>query len=125
MAGNALDTATITWMRSWVENNVLPDTCHIMSKTLASDGMGNSVVTWGTATANVPCRLDTYGNPVEGQIGGGIEPFRQWILTIPYNETISVQNRILHDGITYEVTGVDDDKSWPVTIGVYLEPING
>lgn len=124
MPGAAIDTQTIAWMRSWVENNAMPDTCNILSATLASDGMGGFTTTWGTATANVPCRLDRVNTGLETQTGGAVELFQEWVLTMPYDETISTQNRIGTGGHIYEVTGVDDDKSWPVTIRVYLEPIN-
>lgn len=119
--GTILSADDVKFMRSWVENNLMPDTCTILSRTLSNDGMGGGTVTWGTATAGVVCRLDRVNQPTPAVAGAALQSFQSWVMTMPYDETITTQNRILHDGHTYNVTGIDDDKSWPVTIRVYLE----
>ena len=100
----------------------LPDTCNILSVSLASDGQGGQVETWGTATASVACRLD----PERGrelQAGGAVQSFNTYVLTMPYDTTVTSANRIEHGSYTYSIHSVDYDKSWPIDIRCQLERI--
>lgn len=83
----------------------MPDTCHILSRTLSVDTMGAPVETWGTASYNVPCRLD-HVKGGEAITGGAIQPFYSYMLTLPFGTGITSLNRVKHDAITYAVKSV-------------------
>jgi hypothetical protein len=59
----------------------------------------------------------------ETMSGGAVYPFGQYVLTIAYDGTINTQNRVEHGSVTYNVIGVDQDKSWPITTRVIVEAI--
>jgi len=114
-------TDQLTLMRSQAED-MMPDTCDILSVTNTSDSQGGIVQTWGTASASVKCRLDAQGGG-DALSAGRITDFRGYILTVPYATTVTEANRVLHGGVTYAVTSVDLDKSWPVTRRAKLERV--
>lgn len=114
-----MDNAELSAMREALET-LLPDTCNILSVTEASDGAGGVTQTWGTASASVACRVD-YQSGMESIHGGAVQPYSRHILTVPYDTTVTEQNKVEHGGNTYHVTSVDQDKSWPVVLRVVLE----
>lgn len=84
---------------------VMPDTCHVLSRVLSVDTMGAPVETWGTASYNVPCRLD-HATGSEQISGGAIQPYYHYMLTLPWGTSISSLNRVKHDSIIYSVKSV-------------------
>jgi hypothetical protein len=107
-------------MRADVETLCLPDTCNILTSTLTNDGEGGQTIAWGTATANEICRLDAY-NGKEFVIGGQLQPFHGFVLTLPYDATIEPAYRVEVGSKSYSVISVDGDKSWATTIRCALE----
>jgi len=91
---------------------LLPDTCNILEVTRTSDGAGGWTEAWGTATADVPCRLDfrTYGKEVNTAYA--LTPYKSGIISMEYDETITTANRILLNSVEYNITGVNDNQSW-------------
>ena len=102
-------------------NQLLPDTCGIISYAYASDGAGGQVETAsGTATAN--CRLDK--KQANKQLAAGeVIPFSGFMLSLPYNTTITELNRVTHGGYTYNVISVNNDISWVAVKRVMLERV--
>ena len=118
---SALDTSMLSAMRSAIAE-LLPDTCSIISVTLTPDGMGGQIETYGTATAN--CRLDVVTDKAysQTQVGAGLKNFISTILSVPYDTTITEDNRVIHGGITYAVVApVNSDQSWIAVKRVQLE----
>jgi head-tail adaptor len=113
-----LTSAEITYMRAQLED-LMPDTCNILSVTHTSDGQGGVTDTWGTATAGVACRLD-YMQGVETVFGGAMQPYTGWKLTLPYDTSLTTAQRVEHGGNTYNVIEVDTDKSWPIVLRARL-----
>jgi hypothetical protein len=117
-----LTSGDLTQMRSDLAQ-LLPDTCAILSPTMASDGMGGWTTTWGTAAASVACRID----PDTGQAGrevlsgGAVEPYHRYILTLAQSQAIATTNRVVVGGHTYSVISVDAGKSWAVSTRCSLE----
>lgn len=109
-------------MRSTL-SELMPDTCNILSGTATPDGIGGQSVAWGTTYSGVSCRLDQMKKGYETMSGGAVYPFGQYVLTIAYDGTINTQNRVEHGSVTYNVIGVDQDKSWPITTRVIVEAI--
>jgi hypothetical protein len=102
---------------------LLPDTGNILSLTIAGDGQGGQVETWGTATAGVAYRLD----PVRGRelpAGAAIQPYHTFILTLPHDAVIAASNRFeTQTGAVFSVTSVDGEKSWRVSTRATVERI--
>jgi hypothetical protein len=98
-------------MRDTVEQ-LLPDTCYILSVTESPNGMGGKTQTLGTAGTSI-CRLDMVntGTP-ETMQGAGMRGRQETILSLPYDATVTTVNKILHEGITYNVQSVNIGASW-------------
>ena len=118
---SAIDTAMLASMRQAI-GELLPDFCHILSVTNTPDGQGGQTATWGTASANVAFRLDMQTGR-EMLSGGALQPFTKYKGSLPYDAEVTALNRILHDGITYAVTGVNVSQSWQAVIRVDLEVV--
>ena len=114
-----LSTSHLNYMRDVLEQ-LMPDTCNILSVTRTSDGQGGMIDTWGTASASVICRLD----PLPGKeipVGGAVQPFKAYTLTLPYDTVIVEANRIELGTETFAVKSVDKQKSWAATRRALLE----
>ena len=115
-----ITTAELAQMRSDIET-LLPDTCVINTLTSVSDGMGGQTNSW-EASGTVDCRLDRR-SASEQLSGGAIRPYSEWVLTVPYGTSITVQNQVTHGGLTYNVTEVNTDKSWPDCVRATVEQV--
>ena len=114
-----LSTSHLNYMRDVLEQ-LMPDTCNILSVTRTSDGQGGMIDTWGTASASVICRLDAMQGS-EIPVGGAIQPFRAYILTLPWDTTIAEANRIEVGTEVFNIKSVDKQKSWAATRRALLE----
>lgn len=116
-----IDTAMLAAMRDAIEQ-MLPDTCTILSVTYTPDGRGGQTETWGTAAANVPCRLDLVTRDLNEMVkGGAVNPYPQYMMSFPYDTTLAVENRIVHGGLTYAVVKVNTSQSWKAVGRAVLE----
>jgi len=118
---SGLSDAELSGMRSII-NELLPDTCNILQVTRTKDGAGGWTESWGTASGGtaVACRLDSIGGIVN-VVGGAVQSFHGWIMTLPYDTTITTANRIEHGSDTYQVITIDTDKSWKASVRVGVE----
>jgi SPP1 family predicted phage head-tail adaptor len=114
-----LTDGELSFMRKSVEQ-LLPDTCNILSLTNTPDGQGGQTQTWGTASANVTCRLDVTESR-EMNAAGAIQTFTTYKLSMPYDTTIAAANRVEVNGETYTVIGVNNGQSWKAVTRVTLE----
>lgn len=111
MPSMGLTAAELAQIRSDIAS-LLPETCTILGITRTSDNQGGWTETQGTVTANVPCRMD-FPNPGKEQMSGGaLIPFKQGILSMAYDVTVTTANQILMNSVTYNVTAVNDNQSW-------------
>lgn len=118
---SGLSSAELAGMRDAIAE-LLPDFCDILSVTHVADGQGGQTDTWGTATARVCFRLDmTTGREMVS--GGALQPFTKYKGSLPYDTTVTTLMRILHEGVTYAVTGVNLDQSWKAVVRVDLEKV--
>lgn len=118
-----LDNAMLTAMRAAIAE-LLPDTCSIISITRTPDGYGGQVETRGTVSS-VAFRLDLINNRMRGEkvSAGAIQAFMTYKGSLPYDTTITEANQILHNGIYYAVTAVNNNQSWNAVKRVDLERI--
>jgi SPP1 family predicted phage head-tail adaptor len=117
----ALTAAELTQMRTDV-NNLMPDTCNILSLTNTSDGQGGFSEAWGTATAGIKCRIDKRSGR-ESVAAGAVQTFGTWVMTLPSDTTITSAHRVEHGSETYNVVHVDSDKSWLASVRAELDVI--
>jgi len=116
-----LTSAELTQMRADVAE-MLPDTCNLLTVTRTSDGQGGITDTWGTATTGVACRLD----PLRGREsvqGAALQAQYSYILTLPYDTTITNAYRVEIGTAVYDVKAVDQGKSWAVSMRAFVERV--
>lgn len=111
-----LSASELAFMRSSI-NQLMPDTCNILSVTRSSDGMGGWSDAWGTATSNVACRVDyrssNIGSGGREQItGGALLPYQMAAITLPYDTTVTPANRIEVDSNVFSIQSVNTGQSW-------------
>ena len=98
-------------MQSAIED-LLPDTCNILSKTRTSNGQGGYTHTYGTVTAGVACRFDRI--PADEKVtADAIQPYSRFMLTLPHDATITSASLVESGGLTYNVvSGPNTGVSW-------------
>jgi hypothetical protein len=116
-----LSAGELAQMRADVEN-LLPDTCDILSVAYTRDGEGGMAEVWGTLTAGVACRLD-YRNGSEVVAGGAVQPYSRAVLSLPYDTVLETTNRIYSGGVTYAVISVNNGQAWKVSVRAELEKV--
>ncbi len=116
-----LTSAELASMQEAIDD-LLPDTCNLLTSTYAADGQGGGALTWGTATASVSCRLD-YVRVNERTTAGALQPFTGWVLTLPHDTIITAAYRVSHNSITYSVQSVSSAGSWKACVRAWLEKI--
>jgi len=105
-----LTSAELVAMRHDIEE-LLPDTCNLLTLTTVADGQGGVTQSWGTAYSAVKCRLD-YVRGLETNRAGALNPFTGWVLTVPQSQTITAAYRVEHSSNTYTVQTVSEGGSW-------------
>ncbi len=106
----SLSAAELAQIRADIET-LFPDTCNILSVTNTSDGMGGFTQAWGTASANVPCRID-YQTGSEALTAESLKPYQRAFVSMPYDTTITTSNRIQINGVSHSVVSVNVNQSW-------------
>ena len=102
--------------------DLLPDTCDILSVAYTSDSEGGFAEAWGTATAGVKCRID-YRSGRESMTGGAIQPYSKAVLSVPYNTTVSLTNRVKSGDYTWSILSINDGQSWKAVKRAELERV--
>jgi len=116
-----LPTDELTRIRTDLEDVMLPDTGVILTGTIVIDGMGGNTTTWGTTYAGVHCRMD-YVKGVKPVIGGMLQPFTGFMLTVPYDTPLTTNNRFEYGGEQYNVINVTSG-SWMIDKRSELEKV--
>lgn len=102
----ALTAAELAAMRS-VEAEVMSSTCVVQRYTTTGDDMGGYRETWA-AVGTVSC--DAYPQNQRGVgenlIGEQETSLRRWFVTVPTTATVTMKDRLLIDGRTFEVVFV-------------------
>lgn len=102
----------ITDMRA-IADNFFPDVCTIQVRTETADALGGVSVSYANTYTGVACRLDPQIiGATEGIENMTTEAESWWMLNIPYDQAISVEDRVVHDGKTYEVQQAMDTNSY-------------
>lgn len=116
-----IDNSMLEVMRAAI-SEMLPDTCTILSVTYTADGMGGQSETWGTVYTLVPCRVDLITRDLNEMVkGAAVNPYPQYMLSYEHDKTLAVENRIVHNSITYAVVKVNTSQSWRAVGRAILE----
>ena len=119
---SAITPDMLATMRSVITGDLLPDLCTINAIVEVPDGEGG-VTTSGSAIATlVPCRLDAVSGR-EQVSGGAIQAFMAYKLSLPYNQSITVENQVVIGSNTFAVISVNDGQSWKAVTRVDLEKL--
>lgn len=119
-----LSTAELSALRTAAES-WLTETCTVRSKTLTSDNMGGYTETWADAATSVACRLAPVQNRGSETVDGAqLRSVTAWVLTLHWDQAITVENRVVHGGLTYEVTRIEDAHTNRTAKRVYLKRVN-
>lgn len=102
--------------------SVLPDVCTIRTATTASDGQGGNSPTFSDTYTDVRCRLSPFTRRQieEMEIRGQIMTRRPFWLTISEDQTIGIKDKVVKATITYEVSYIDNEKSYAATKRVQI-----
>lgn len=110
-----LSTAELASMRMEADR-YLSGTCTISRPTAGHTPSGAPSLTYATLATGVACRL---GQPVssepEGEVSEALGAVVSWPLHLKYDQDISMKDRVVFGGNTYEVMQVLDSSSWLVT----------
>lgn len=107
-----LTTAEILGMRSEL-GRTLPGTAVIHTATKASDGQGGYTWTYA-ASGTVDARLSPMSGG-EQTVGDRVAEVSPYVLTVAAETSIDADDRVVYDGVTYEVTAVRDRTPWELS----------
>jgi len=116
-----LSAEELRQMRDDIED-LMPDTCSILSLAYTRDNQGGMIETWGTATASVSCRID-FDSGRESLTNSAIQPFARAMLSVPYDTTITPANRVTWGSYTFNVVAVNLGQSWNIVRRAVLEEV--
>ena len=119
-----LSGADMVYLRAEAEN-LLPDTCDIMERQISTDGVGGYSEAWSASYQGIPCRL----SEAQYQQREGVQAAREgannvWVLTLPYDQAIGRDDRVLHNAVTYEIIFVNEGRSYDTVRRVQLRRID-
>lgn len=121
-----LSTSELAAMRV-TQETALPDTCTIQTASVAVNEGGGPVETWADTYTNVPCRLAYVSGVSVGTSGGvGIAGSKliaaqSPVLSVPHDQDITAQMRVVKGGVTYKVTNVNEGASYLTVKRAQLE----
>lgn len=111
----SLTAGELSAMRD-ISDNILTQTCTIMRPTRVADDAGGYGTALGTVAANVSCRIATKSNAMIGKdmleqseaLVGALD----YILKLPYDQAVAVDDRIVVGSETYIAEIVWEDHQW-------------
>lgn len=100
-----------------------PDTAHILRDTPTS-GPGGWTSTY-VEIATAPCRLTTSPQTVPSEMvaAGELASVTHWLLNVPPDTDIIARDRIIVQGVTFEVLGGYQAASWNIADSYVLAEV--
>lgn len=114
MPNEALSANDLRYMRA-AGTLLLPDTCTLQEVTETADDYGGITRTWTAYATNVRCRLD--------QVRGGPIVAANWMVTLPWDQAITLDNRIVTDDLNLEPVELNTGRSWKVATRVWCRQV--
>ena len=112
MANTLLQDFDLTYLRNEVKT-ILPDLVNIQRRSAVADGQGGFTESWGMVYSNVQAKVafsSSAGRASQGQES----PSTQLTVSLLYDQSVDLADRILFAGETLEVVSVNTPKSWQV-----------
>jgi hypothetical protein len=121
----ALTAQELTDMRA-IADDFFPDTCTIQTFTPSVGSAGGASGTYANTYTGVACRVDPAQNVAGGEtiVNEALEGRSMWVLNIPYDQAISISDRVIHSSVTYEVRSVWDTHSYSTIRRASLTRVN-
>lgn len=101
---SATITAETTRLRT-VETDTLTDTCIISRLSLSSNSMGGGTESWSNIATGVACSI-VRDTGLEKTAGEKLEAETMFLLHITYSTDIKAADRVVCQGVTYNVLAV-------------------
>lgn len=102
----------------------MPDTCTIQTRT-ETNAKGSVVVTYANTYTGVKCRIMPVNrSTTEYARGEKISDEALYVLTVPWDQAISPQDRVVCNGITYEITLVHANHAYRTARRAELSLVN-
>lgn len=119
-----LSDAEMAACRSLAEE-AMPSTCTIQTRT-ETNTKGSVALSYVNTYTNVKCRIMP-ANRTSGEYIGGIKitAEAEYILTVPYNQTLTAKDRIVYGGKTYEVMRVHAEHDYRTAVRAELVLVDG
>jgi SPP1 family predicted phage head-tail adaptor len=108
---SSLTAGELASLRSHADD-LLPDACTVQTKTVSVDSTGNPIESWADTYTSVACRLDAVTGGGERALWGRLAAVSDWILSIPYDQSVSEAMRVVYGGTTFYITAVEDVHTW-------------
>lgn len=90
----------------------LQSTCDVSRSTRVSDGGGSYSDSWATVLTDVPCRLNFQNYQAPATSGGRLNEDAAHYFWVPVGVDVRLQDRLIHEGRTWEVTGAPHRTSF-------------
>jgi hypothetical protein len=111
--------AEIEEARQDLAQELLPDLATIERVTETSDGGGGFTEAWAPVAEDIPCRLDPYGKSTtkggggeSGTAGERIDDRTLNVVTFGAGTDVTLKDRLVINGTTFEVTVVREHGNW-------------
>ena len=92
---------------------LLNRTCNIQRKTLTADGRGGATSAWANVYTSIPCRISTQsGQEKEIYARETNNIFRNMYIEYSANYTITEQDRVVSDSITWDIASIETVDSF-------------
>jgi SPP1 family predicted phage head-tail adaptor len=110
-----LDNTRLEWIRDAIQRT-LPGTAIVQRLALSADGAGGVIESW-SAVGTYNARLDPIRTNTQIDMVGKAEGFQiDYNLTLPHNAAIAVGDRVLCDGVIYEVRRLASQHDWRTAV---------
>jgi hypothetical protein len=123
MADAPVSAADIAEYRQLYVDLGMPDTFALERDTTTPDDAGGSTVTSSTVATGV-CRLRSVGGGVEQETAARLGITEPKVVTLPVDVAVQGGDRLVVNGATYEVRGIDDAAgAWDIKQDVFVERV--
>jgi len=115
-----LGTTELANLRSHM-SATLPGTCTIQYVTNAASSIGSIEATWTSRGTAIACRLAPITARALGLTAEQVNEGRYWMLSLAYDQTVTVTDRVTIGDDTYQVLQVNAGESEVLLKRVLLE----
>jgi head-tail adaptor len=118
-----LTSAELAWMID-TENQAMASTAIIQSPVYTSGTFGSVLQSYSNV-GTVSCDIWPIKQGVERSSGNQELSQGEFYISVPYNTSVTVQNRLVIDSKIYEVTFVPLSQSWLTNLRIEARNYNG